>query len=293
MQAFQEDFKGGIDEYCPFIFPDGNGLVAVLTGYFDESERREHNEPFCVAGVVFTPAQYKRFRRYWQSNVLRYRGRRFSAFHMADLVGGHEEYKGLKISDRLTILDHAIHAIASNVSAGVAVHFAQAEFEQKAPAGWSDLFGSIYTAACGMCMQTTGYWLTQWGYQMDVLYVLEKGHKFRAQADEYLTMFGQEERFRRRCRYRNHIFELKREPGLQAADLCAWVVTKAMVTAGGHVSNSTRPFVMPMVDLVHRLGDRFKLYPFEGERLDEFFADVMKQPLNLFVRKGEYPKGLR
>jgi hypothetical protein len=283
----------GLDDYFPFIFPDGNGLVAVLTGYFDESERQEHTEPICVGGFVFTPAQYKRFRRYWQSNVLRYRGRTFSAFHMTDLVSGNEEYKGLTIRDRLTILDHAIHAIERNVTAGIAVYFARSEFEQKAPPGWSDIFGSIYTAACGMCLQTTGYWLTQWGHELDVLYVLEKGHKFRAQADEFLSLFGQQDEFRRLCRYRNHIFELKSEPGLQAADLSAWVVTKAMVTRGGPVSRSTRPFVEPMVRFVSTIDDRFKLYPFEGKRLDTFFASVLKQPLTLIERKGSYPRGLR
>lgn len=283
---------GGVDEILPFVFSDGNGLVAVLAGYFDESERPEGHEPICVAGFVFSPGEYKKFRRYWQSNVLRYRGRRFNAFHMTDLVSGKDEYKGLSIADRLVILNHAIHAIQHNARMGVAVHFSQAEFERKAPANWPDIFGSIYTAACGMCLQTTGYWLTQWGCQMDVLYVFEKGHKFRAQADEFLTNFGLDEEMRQRCRYRNHMFELKAEPGLQAADLSAWTVTKAMLL-NGSAPRSLRPFAEPMLRFAGCLGDRYKLYPFQGERLDRFLNEMTTRPMKVFERRGNYPDGLR
>ena len=287
---------GGVDEFCPFIFPDGKGVVAVFSAYFDESDRRDGNQPIVIGGLIFTPRQYNRFRTYWQSNVLRYRGRKFSAFHMTDLVSGRQEYEGLAIPDRIVILNHAVTAVERNATGGIAVHFSQAEFEQKAPAHWERVFGSIYTGACGMCLQVTGHWLRQWKHQMDVFYVFEEGHKFKGQADEFLTAFVQDADFRKACRYRQHIWEAKGEPGLQAADLTAWTVARAMAfedePKGTDVPRAIRPFLVPMKRFAECLGDRFKLYLFQGKRLDRFFEDMSK-PGRWFKRRGSHPRGLR
>ena len=39
---------GGVDVLLPFVFPDGDGVVLPLGGYFDESMRSEGDEPICV-----------------------------------------------------------------------------------------------------------------------------------------------------------------------------------------------------------------------------------------------------
>jgi hypothetical protein len=284
---------GYLDYFAPFLLPDG-GLVAVFAGYFDESERLDGHEPICLAGFIFTPAQYKQFRLYWQRNVLRYRGRKFSAFHTTDLVSGHQEYEGLGIPDRLQILDHAIHAIAKNATAGIAVHFSQSEFARKAPANWANTFGSIYTVACSMCLQTTGFWLTELKRQMDVLYVFEAGHKFRAEADEFLAAMGENVEMRQRSRYSNHIFQPKSEPGLQAADFFAWTVTRVMtINDPSCIPRSLRPFVEPIRRLAAASADRFKFYAFTGLRLERFFDDVAAQQLQSFTRRTTRVRGLR
>jgi hypothetical protein len=92
----------GLGDYFPFLFQNGRGLVVVVAAYFDESEREDAGQPICVGGFMFKPSGYKAFRRYWCSNVLRFRGRRTDPFHMTDLCAGKGVYDGLTIPDRLS-----------------------------------------------------------------------------------------------------------------------------------------------------------------------------------------------
>ena len=95
---------------------------------FDESIRQDFDEPICVGGYLFKPAAYEKFKRRWHRTVLRYRKRRFTAFHMFDLFAGNDEYEGLLAEDRTAILDAAVTAIGVHAYAGIGTYFDQAEF---------------------------------------------------------------------------------------------------------------------------------------------------------------------
>jgi hypothetical protein len=218
----------GVADYLPFVFPSKRGLIMVLAGYFDESERTVADDPICVAGYVFKPSGYDRFRRRFR-HALRIGSRRQRAFHMTDLYAGHQEYKGISIADRITLLDHAVGAITSYAYLGVAVYFNRKEFEAIAPPDWPLRYGSIYTAACQMCIHATANLLkTDRRCHLPVLYVFESGHKYQNEVHVMLTeMMRGNDANRKLCSYKRHMFEEKqREYGLQAADLLAWMVTK-------------------------------------------------------------------
>jgi len=289
MLAVQAD--QGLADYFPFLFPNRAGAVVVLTGCFDESERFDGHEPICVGGFLFRPSGYKKFRRYWQSNVLRFRGQRFKHFHMTDLCAGHGEYEHLSIADRLIVLNHAVHAINANALGAIGIHFNQAEFERKAPRNWPDVFGSIYTVACNMCLQATAYWLKEWRCQLHVLYVFEQGHKFEEEADEFLDAVGRHDEARKRFRYRKHMFEPKSEVGLQAADLYAWTITKCII-ANGTPPRAMRPFVESLVRFAAGQ-ERYKLYPFIGDKLDRFLVEHLTRPVLLFAHYGPRKRAFR
>ena len=245
----------------------------VLGGYFDESERQENDEPICVGGFFFKPAAYVKFRRDWHRTVLRYKQRRFTHFHTTDLCAGQREYKGLEIADRVVIMNRAVDAIDKHSYAMLAVQFDKAEFERVAPATWPLLHGSIYTAACQMCLQTAGYWLTKWQCPMRVLYVFERGHKFQREADAVMRGISDNEEAQRRFHYRNHIFEEKtKECGLQAADLFAWATTKTRI---GRMTPAFRPFLPAIMRMAATNRTRQKLYPFTGDRLKRFIDEQM------------------
>lgn len=266
--------------------------MSVVAAYFDESERADGNEPICVGGFLFKPSGYKKFRRYWQSHVLRFKGRQLEHFHMTDLVAGHAEYDGLAISDRLEILNHAINAIRTYTYAGISVTFDQAEFERKAPPDWPDVFGSIYTVSCTMCLESSGFWLREWGCQMNVLYVFEQGHKFQDEAHRLLSAVGQHAEARTLFRYRQHMFEPKTEVGLQAADLYSWVITKSRSIDGGPVPRSLKPFVAPILRCDKWDSFRQSVERLPHHRLLQFLSWSPREGLTGFCQTNEPPLGV-
>ena len=169
----------GLADYLPFLCPNGDGAILILTGYFDESERQEAAEPICVGGYLFKQTGYKQFHRYWRREVLRFHGHSFPHFHMTDLCAGRQEYDGLSIPDRQEILSSAVAGITRFAYGGIAIYFDRAEFEAVAPAEWPKYRGSIYSTACHMCLQATASWLRKWGSGSKVLYVFERGTRCR------------------------------------------------------------------------------------------------------------------
>lgn len=158
----------------------------ALIGYFDESENPEGQKQIAVAGFLFTPVGYGRFYRAWKKTVLRHGSRRFTHFHMTDLYAGKHEYAGVSIPERVEILDNAVTAVGKHIYASIGVQFHQQEFEEVAPLQWPKYFGSIYTAACHMCIQATAHGLNEWGSSEKIHYTFEDGHKFRAQASSLM-----------------------------------------------------------------------------------------------------------
>jgi hypothetical protein len=276
--------RPNLADYFPFLFPDGDGLAMVITAYFDESERPDAAQPICVGGFAFKPAGYKSFRRYWISNVLRYRGRRVDPFHMTDLCAGQGVYEGLSITDRVAILNHAVHAVKKYAACAQGVFFDQREFV--APPDWPLVFGSIYSVACNLCLQVTSYWMREFSIQSEILYTFEAGHKFEDEADRFLKAIRQSEEARKRFRYRNHQFELKSEVGLQAADLYAWTLTKARSIDGGPIPRAMRPFAEPLLAMVEGSEGRFRCSMFRGDMLDRFLRESLSNPVFIRVDRG-------
>jgi hypothetical protein len=269
------DCGESISDVFAFVWPHRTGLVASIVAYFDESEREERDEPIAVGGYFFKPSGYKSFSRYWRSNVLRHRGRHFKHFHMTDLVSGNQQYEGVSISDRVDLLKHAIHAIHEYTHGGVVIHFNRAEFEQQVPPDWAHTHGSIYLAACHMCVQMTGHTLDEWRNQMSVLYVFERGHKFQSEVEGLLKAVSLDDTARQKFYYGDHLFEQKTEVGLQGSDFFVWLITKAAVIEGGP-PRSLQPFIHTIRDFMlsqKQQGDRYRVYPVVGDMLEKFIFE--------------------
>jgi len=94
----------------------------LLGAYFDESERKDSRDPICVAGYVFTPGGYQKFRKRWR-HATRIGTVRYEPFHMTDLVAGEGIYDGVGIPERVRLLDHAVAAVTSHAYCGIGVYF--------------------------------------------------------------------------------------------------------------------------------------------------------------------------
>jgi hypothetical protein len=243
----------------------------VLTAYFDESIRQEGDEPICVGGYVFKSKGYERFCDRWRRSVLRLTNRtRLPHFHMTDLCAGRGEYSSLSIDERIGILDRAVGTIVQHAHKGVAVYFSQADFVDLAPPNWPQHFGSTYAAACRMCMELTAQRLTQIRCHLGVAYVFEAGHRRQAEADDVLGAMARHPQSGKYLHYRGHRFGTKDEPGLQAADLLCWSLTKAKV-ARGKAPVAFKPFLPVVRRLADETNDRMVVYNFTGDLLKDFF----------------------
>lgn len=244
-----------------------------LIGFFDESESPLGQKPIAVAGFLFTRAGYASFYREWKRTVLRHGTSRFAHFHMTDLYAGKGVYAGILIPERVEIFENAITAISRNIHASVGVYFDQQEFEEVAPAEWAHYFGSIYTAACHMCIQATAYGLREWQSSSKVHFTFESGYKFQAQANSLLERIRNDPAATRDFRYSGHSFDEKEQSfGLQAADLFAWNVVKNGL---GAVPPSLRPFLSSMGRLAREIKKRQVFFPLTGDRLVAFLNDQM------------------
>jgi hypothetical protein len=245
----------------------------TLTGYFDESERRDRPEQICVGGYLFKPTAYRQFCRQWKRTVLRFDGRSFAAFHATDLYAGRGEYEGLSISDRVQILDRAVDAITTHMFAGIGVRFDVAEFVAGAPKGWAQGRGSIYTTCCQVCLHSAAFWINDRRDFSKISYVFERGHKYQHEADALLRAIGRHEGLRQHFNYQTHMFEEKqRACGLHAADLFAWWGTKSQ---SGDRGRALEAFLGPLFRLSATREDHQRMTNFTWDLLDEFFLEQL------------------
>lgn len=264
-----------VTDYTDHCFPTGEGVLAVLRAFFDESMRTEGDAPLCVGGYLFTPSRYKRFAERWAREVLRQGPVRFSHFHMTDLCAGRGEYDGLSIAARVQILERACDIIGHYARGGIAVSLDQAEFEREAPPDWPVFRGSVYSSACSLALQVTAHWLATQRLPLAVLYVFERGHRFQSEADDIMSAIAGDDPARALCRYRQHVFEDKRdEPALQAADLLVWTITKATI-ADGQTPRAFRPFLPEVTRLAHLTEGRCLVHRFSGDALRAYIRDQM------------------
>lgn len=245
-----------------------------LGAYFDESERDDALDPICVAGYVFKPGGYKKFKKRWR-HAVKIGSTRFYPFHMTDLVAGHGVYDGLAISERVTLLDNAVDAVTEHAYTGIGVYFDREEFEAVAPPEWPLVFGSIYSAACQMCVALTAdHLVTQKRCHLKVLYVFEQGHKYQEEVDRTLKSIRNSPQHRRSYRYQNHLFEFKEnECGLQAGDLLAWATTK--LESGGWQARSFGAFIPSILKLGGTDESHVRYIKITGDRLKQYINEAI------------------
>jgi hypothetical protein len=242
----------------------------VLTAYFDESIRQDGDEPICVGGYLFKSKSYERFCDRWRRSVLKLTYRdRLRHFHMTDLCAGRGEYSRLSIAARVGVLDRAVAAIIQHAYVGLAAHFSQVEFIRVAPPNWPDKFGSMYSTACALSVQFTAHHLRERGCHLRVRYVFEAGHRRQAEADDVLRAIAAHPQADETLRYEGHRFGAKDEPGLQAADLLCWTLTKATV-ARGTTPPAFKPFVPSVQALALATNDHQGVYGLSGPLLKDF-----------------------
>jgi hypothetical protein len=213
-------------------------LIGVMKvwGYFDASgthdslDRSGKPSPaVSVSGYLATPLQWQRFDKRWRA-VLSEAGVPY--FHATEFVARVPPFDGWSDEKRLWFTRALIDVISGNVTYGVGMSVARAEYENvlaTVPIA-KKVFGSPYTFCCHMCLCTGADWAHQRNYTETIKYIFESGD---ASADilKAHTNACQDDRVRERFRFgiRGLTFEdgVKVAP-LQAADFLTYELYREM-----------------------------------------------------------------
>lgn len=266
---------------------DRVGILAIINAYFDESEQQHGEEEIALAGYLFKKAEYRRLRSAWQE-LLWSNGARI--LHATDLYAGRKEFEGMSIRQRATIYKDAIEIVNARALAGVGVLFKKTEFEAKAPPDWPHYFGSIYSAACQMCLRATVHQLESMGRTDWVNYFFETGHKYQAEANALVNSKGKTQSSRKRYRYLSHAFVLKETVGIQTADLLAWSVRKAY-SDGILRGPAAQSFAVAMKEFA--FGPKLPVHVFTDANLERFFEEHLSMTEVDIVNVGPRKKAFR
>ena len=170
--------------------------------------------------------------------------------------------------------------------------FEQSEFVSEAPSWYAEHQGSIYSAACQICLRSTTVWLEEHACHQLVAYFFESGHKFEKEADAFLRHVAQMPTAEGTHRYHSHSFmNKKKAAGLQAADVLAWTIARANV---GFQNNRTMAVFEPHVRALSQDSSRYQINIFTREKLRRFFKEQAEKPdAYLFKRMPELRSKLR
>ena len=251
----------------------------MLSGFFDESERTDANEPITIAGYIFKPTGYRHFCRKW-GRMLECGPTATPHFHMTDLYNHAYAYEGWSVDQRVEVLRQAVDGIRKHAYCGICVMVSQAEFERVAPPHWRIQYGSIYSAMCQLALRTTAFLMDRRGNDDLIAYSFESGHRFWDEASSLLAGFAYHPERERLYRYHSHSAVTKRDAyGLQAADMLAWTV--ARLVAGVPKNHSMAAFAPVLHHLMDQRGDRYQATFLEGDRLRRFFDGAGDGPVYL------------
>jgi hypothetical protein len=210
------------------MVPEGQGLIAVLEAYFDESRQRGQ---FCVVGHLYRPDQARRFRQRW---LTRMHGR---TFHATDAAACEGDFKGFTTDQIEALWPRLLRIIVDCTSLTIGVHFNLDELRQYQPQAVK-LEKFAYVIGAISCINKVSRWVDHRMPTQRVSYFFDQGHQGEAAAGRIIDAFIAHRASRKGFKYRNHSFlESSESPLLQGADLLAWELCKGLVAYYGEREN--------------------------------------------------------
>jgi Protein of unknown function (DUF3800) len=198
-------------------YSDGDGLVAVLEAYIDESGREQQSQVFGVSGYAFYPGMAAKFVDAWEPL---WGGR---SFHMKDFIALQGVFKGMKREEQSRLIVEAVKVINSHIRFGVCISCYLDEVRELAPR-WIRGFGHAYSICAHLVLCQMGE-IARKGE--NISYIFEDGHPDCGEADDFISGARRSYAYRKLYHYRSHAFVLKSDAvPLQAADMLAWEWTK-------------------------------------------------------------------
>lgn len=201
------------------LLPRGGYTVASIEAYFDESGTHDGSFVLCFAGFIIREDQARIMDAEWkemlEESALPY-------FHMVDCANGTGVFKSLSTDSRIAAEKKAIAVMRSRIAQCFVVSVDPVVFEREMPS--HSQIGTAYSLLAHSCLTNVSVWADKHGFNGDVAYFFESGHKSQAEANGIMNMIFSQDHLRTRHRYASHTFaDKKKVPLLQAADIIAWL----------------------------------------------------------------------
>jgi hypothetical protein len=246
------------------VLPDGEGMVAVLHAYFDESGTHDGSGRMCIAGYLFTPHQAKQFSKAWGATL---RAAGVDSFGASDCANGGKQFRGMPVQERDRLARTLIALIREHMTFGVAVVFASDTYEAESTRAWRQYYGHAYTTCLQFCLGEVHKWAARTGYQGHVAYFFEAGHRHQREANERMHNIARDAKKRADFLYGSHTFVDKRHARpCDAADYLAWHINRFMRAMSALAVIGGRPKMRR--DLLALLGGHYQSGLYSIQEID-------------------------
>jgi len=251
------------------LFKQLNGLMGMLSAYFDDSGTDAGTRAAVVGGYVASDFQWKRFVARW-TEALDQEG--IKIVRRADLEnfrGEFSEERGWNPSRRTDFVRKLHRIIKTCTYSAVSAAVIKDDFTTTMPGWVKELFGGVYGWCACMCVIAMRGWCTEVHHSDPINWTFESGTEG---AHEISQMFQalQLPDLRDHFCIGSFSFALKELKPLQAADLVAYEVFK-------HIENQLldrgkRPRRRSALDLFRRQDERYATF-WDRDRMTNWLAE--------------------
>jgi hypothetical protein len=205
-------------------------IVALLEAYFDESGTHDGSPVMCIAGYLFQKDRCKELDLAWKE-VLDFYNLPF--FHMVDCAQGARPFDALLPDERDQAARRMIALIRAHALFGMGIAIVETDYNAvmsgmpRIDLPVDDLPiplpGTAYSYCCWTALNAIGAWIRRGGFEGEVAYFFEAGHKHADEANQIMNRIVRVPSLRNEFRYAAHSFVPKEKARpLQTADILAW-----------------------------------------------------------------------
>ena len=250
--------------------------MAFAEMYFDESEDKSH-QLLCVAGYLFREENRALLEAQWGAVLAR---ENLPYFRMVDCAHGTGVFDGISKEKRGEIEVELFDILKRYLEVGISITF-DLRFAHLCPSAKYHGMPIVepYTLCAYMCMMQGRKWASDTGFDGQISYYFEAGHKHQSQADRMMSAVFDVPDLRSHYRYKRHDF-LRKEQAipLQCGDILAWQWSKA-------IKDMRVKKKVTRADLNSLLTEPHFTIHFNEESLTEFRAVVNKSNETIEMRR--------
>lgn len=205
---------------------NGDSLLAMFSGLFDESGTHADASAVVVGGYVATAEDWQKFGQKWSILLSR---EHIKILHRVDLENFSGEFEGWKRDRQIKVIKIAHGIIKTCTTIGIGGSVVQADFDAVMPGVVKRAMGGAYGWLIQESMVGVAHWAAQSNKDPTVQYVFEAGAAGRHQVEHMISVLYDDPKMRQLLRIGGWSFQSKENlQQLQSADWFAYELYKQM-----------------------------------------------------------------